>query len=93
MVWPQFVADNFGLQRAQGRGSLLALGDGEHQVRIDLIEWLEPRLPEDVLRADDSPPRIVAIRTGNVLAAYEALRARGSVLGSRVQSLETRESS
>ena len=25
VVWPQFVADNFGMKRAQGRGSLLGL--------------------------------------------------------------------
>jgi catechol 2,3-dioxygenase-like lactoylglutathione lyase family enzyme len=60
VVWPQFVADNFGMKRAQGRGSLLGLDAGETQVRIDLIEW-----------------RIIAIRTKNVVAAYEALRARG----------------
>ena len=79
IVWPQFVADNFGMKRAQGRGSLLALGDGETQVRIDLIEWLEPRElpPAERASADDRPPRIVAIRTKNVLAAYRALRARG----------------
>ena len=41
VVWPQFVADNFGMKRAQGRGSLLGIGPEEHQVRIDLIEWLE----------------------------------------------------
>jgi catechol 2,3-dioxygenase-like lactoylglutathione lyase family enzyme len=79
VVWPQFVADNFGMKRAQGRGSLLGLDAGETQVRIDLIEWLEPRdLPADQRPSpDERPPRIIAIRTKNVVAAYEALRARG----------------
>lgn len=79
VVWPQFVADNFGMARAQGRGSLLALDDGESQVRIDLIEWLEPREAPaaEPASSDARPPRIVAIRTRNVAAAYDALRARG----------------
>jgi catechol 2,3-dioxygenase-like lactoylglutathione lyase family enzyme len=129
VVWPQFVADNFGMRRAQGRGALLGLDAAPTQVRIDLIEWLEPRdLPAaERPSSDERPPRIVAIRTRNVVAAYEALRARGiefvrepfhpdpklgveavvcctdpdgliielieykpGVLGSRVESLETR---
>ena len=129
VVWPQFVADNFGMRRAQALGALLALDDADAQVRIDLIEWLEPReLPAaERPSSDERPPRIVAIRTRNLVAAYEALRARGiefvrepfhpdpklgveavvccvdpdgliielieykpGVLGSRVESLETR---
>lgn len=74
VVWPQFVADNFGLERAQGRGCLLALADSDTQVRLDLIEWLEPgKRPS----TEEHPPRIVAIRTSNVDAAYDALRAKG----------------
>ena len=73
VVWPQFVADNFGMARAQGRGALLALEDEASQVRIDLIEWIEPRH----VASQDGPPRIVAIRTKNVVAAYETLSARG----------------
>lgn len=129
VVWPQFVADNFGMRRAQGRGALLALADAETQVRLDLIEWLEPcEAPLDERpTADERPPRIVAIRTRGVDAAYEDLKAKGipfirepyhpdpelgveavvcckdpdgliielieykpGVLGSRVESLETR---
>lgn len=79
VVWPQFVADNFGLKRAQGRGSLLGISSAEMQVRIDLIEWIEPRDSPAAERpsADERPPRIVAIRTKNLAAAYETLRARG----------------
>jgi catechol 2,3-dioxygenase-like lactoylglutathione lyase family enzyme len=73
VVWPQFVADNFGMERAQGRGALLALEDEASQVRIDLLEWIEPRETERI----GGPPRIVALRTKNVVAAYEALTARG----------------
>ncbi len=44
VVWPPFVAANFGMKRAQGRGALLAIGPEEHHTRLDLIEWLEPKL-------------------------------------------------
>ena len=77
VVWPDYVAVQFGLERAQGRGALLALGDGELHTRLDLIQWLEP-----AARFPDTPfartaPRILAIRCENVRAAYEDLRARG----------------
>ena len=79
VVWPDFVAENFGMTRAQGRGALLALGPEPHHVRLDLIEWLEPRWegpPRDV-PIGERVPRIIAIRTRNVRAAYEDLSARG----------------
>ena len=49
VIWPDFVADNFGLKKAQGRGCLLGLGDDyqPNQTRLDLVEWLEPRLHDD----------------------------------------------
>jgi len=77
--WPQFVADNFGMKRAQGRGSLLGLSSDEAHVRLDLIEWLEPREAPLAERptADERPPRIMAIRTKGVVAAYEELSAQG----------------
>jgi catechol 2,3-dioxygenase-like lactoylglutathione lyase family enzyme len=78
VVWPPEVAENFGLAHAQGRGALLALGPEEHHVRLDLIEWLEPRWegppPGPV---GERVPRVIAIRTRNVRAAYRALSARG----------------
>ena len=77
VVWPDYVATQFGLEHAQGRGALLAIGDGELHTRLDLIEWLEP-----VARFPDRPeattaPRIIAIRVENVRAAYEDLQRRG----------------
>lgn len=77
VVWPDYVATQFGLERAQGRGALLALGDEALHTRLDLIEWLEPEA-----RFPDTPqartaPRIVAIRVENVRAAYADLRGRG----------------
>jgi catechol 2,3-dioxygenase-like lactoylglutathione lyase family enzyme len=77
VVWPAFVATNFGLERAQGRGALLALGDEALHTRLDLIEWLEPeaRFPDTPLAR--TAPRIVAIRAENVRAAYADLRDRG----------------
>jgi catechol 2,3-dioxygenase-like lactoylglutathione lyase family enzyme len=77
VVWPDYVATQFGLERAQGRGALLAIGDGERDTRLDLIEWLEPvaRFPDTPLAT--TAPRIIAIRVENVRAAYRDLCARG----------------
>ncbi len=79
VIWPALVAENFGLRRAQGRGALLALGPEPHHVRLDLIEWLEPRWegPRSDVPIEERVPRVIAIRTRNVRAAYEALCARG----------------
>ena len=79
IVWPDFVAENFGMKRAQGRGALLALGPEPHHVRLDLIEWLEPRWegPRADVPIEERVPRIIAIRTRNLRAAVEELRARG----------------
>ena len=79
VIWPPEVAENFGMARAQGRGALLALGAEEHHVRLDLIEWLEPRWegPARAVPAAERVPRIIAIRTRNVRAAYRALSQRG----------------
>ncbi len=78
IVWPDYVATNFGLDRAQGRGALLALGDGPDHTRLDLIEWLEPRWERpDPADAHTRVPRIIALRTRNARAAYDALRAEG----------------
>ena len=74
VVWPEMVARNFGMPAAQGRGALLGIGDGPEHTRLDLIEWLEPvALPP----ATGGPPRIIALRTENVQAAYADLSARG----------------
>jgi len=77
VVWPDYVAAQFGLDRAQGRGALLALGAGELHTRLDLLEWLEPLAVFPDTPPATSAPRILAIRTENVRAAYEDLRARG----------------
>ena len=78
VVWPDYVATQFGLARAQGRGALLALGDGPDCTRLDLIEWLEPAPePPSPLPVSERTPRILAIRTRGVRAAYEQLRTQG----------------
>jgi len=79
VVWPEFVARNFGLKRAQGRGALLAIGEGPEHTRLDLLEWLEPRqaVPESQPPIDERVPRIIALRTRNARAAYDDLRSRG----------------
>src|SRR6185436_19505310 len=77
-IWPDYVAQNFGLERAQGRGALLGIGDGPLETRLDLIQWLEPlaRFPDPAQLATTAP-RTIAIRTQNVRAAYEDLLERG----------------
>jgi len=73
VVWPDYVGTQFGMKRAQGRGALLAIDGGEFHTRLDLIEWLEPRW-----QGYEGPvPRIMALRTKNVRAAYDDLRAQG----------------
>ena len=73
VVWPDYVATQFGMEHAQGRGALLAIDDGEFHARVDLIEWLEPRWEG----YQGEVPRILALRTRNVFAAYEDLRSKG----------------
>ena len=79
VIWPDFVARNFGLKAAQARGALLAIGEGAEHTRIDLLEWLEPRLVDSQasLPIDERVPRILALRTRNVRAAYDDLRRQG----------------
>ncbi len=62
----------------KGRGALLALGEGPLHTRLDLIEWLEPAPdPPPARPLEERAPRIVALRTRNVRAAWAELRRRG----------------
>lgn len=78
VVWPSYVGENFGMRAAQGRGALLGLGESEHHTRLDLIEWLEPRWenPNDP-PSPSRVPRIMALRTRNLRAAYRDLKGQG----------------
>jgi catechol 2,3-dioxygenase-like lactoylglutathione lyase family enzyme len=78
VIWPSYVGENFGLDKAQGRGALLALGETEHHTRIDLIEWLEPVWQNpDATPSSTRVPRVMALRTRNLRAAYDDLRSQG----------------
>ena len=78
VVWPPFVAENFGMRKAQGRGALLALGPGPEHTRLDLIEWLEPAYDPPPGRPwSERVPRIIALRTRNISKAVAELRTRG----------------
>jgi len=79
VVWPDFVARNFGLKRAQARGALLAIGEGAEHTRLDLLEWLDPKLvdPEKHVPIEERVPRIIALRTRNARAAFADLSRRG----------------
>jgi catechol 2,3-dioxygenase-like lactoylglutathione lyase family enzyme len=89
VVWPDFVAGNFGMRKAQGRGALLALGTGPEHTRLDLIEWLEPAYdPAPAKPWSERVPRILALRTRNLRAAYAELRARGIEFLTEPRSLD-----
>lgn len=79
VVWPPMVAENFGMRAAQGRGALLGIGDGPDHTRLDLIEWLEPRWagPDPGGPGREPIPRVIALRTRNVRAAYTDLLQQG----------------
>lgn len=77
VIWPDYVATQFGLERAQGRGALLAVGDGELHTRLDLLQWLEPEAAFPATPAATTVPRIIALRVQNVRAAHADLRAQG----------------
>ena len=78
VIWPSYVAQNFGLSAAQGRGALLGLGESEHHTRLDLIEWLEPRWDNpDARPSSRRVPRVMALRVRNLRAAYHDLRRQG----------------
>ena len=79
VVWPDYVATQFGMREAQGRGALLALGPEAHHTRLDLIEWLAPRYPspEAAIPLEARMPRILALRTRNVREAHRELSGRG----------------
>lgn len=87
VIWGDLVARNFGMPVAQGRGALLGIGDGELETRLDLIEWLDPKLdPPLPGPIEERVPRIIALRTDNVQAAYDDLSARGIEFVSKPQS-------
>ena len=79
VIWPEFVARNFGMLRAQARGALLAIGEGPEHTRLDLLEWIEPALvdPQASAPLAERVPRIIALRTRNARAAYEDLSRNG----------------
>jgi len=79
VIWPDYVARQLGLAEAQGRGALLAIGEEEHHTRLDLIEWLAPRHRDPALAipVERRIPRIIALRTHDVRAAWRELSARG----------------
>jgi catechol 2,3-dioxygenase-like lactoylglutathione lyase family enzyme len=78
VIWPDYVAGNFGMTRAQGRGALLAIDSGPLHTRLDLIQWLEPEYdPVPAKPWSERVPRIIALRTRNVRKAYDDLRAKG----------------
>ena len=78
MVWPDYLAGIFGLKRAQGKGVLVALPNDRGGPMLDLIEWVEPKAVfTDPAEFSVTVARTIAFETRGVLAAYEALSAKG----------------
>ncbi len=78
VVWPDFVATIFGMNRAKGRGVLMVLPEDRHGPMIDLIEWVEPKADfPDPARRRDEVPRIIAFRCRDVEEAHRDLTAKG----------------
>lgn len=79
--WPEYVGSNFNMKAgAQGRAVQLILPDAhELQTRIDLIQWLEPEWVDvnDQLPAEQHMPRVMALLTSNIQAAYQSLLDAG----------------
>jgi len=79
--WPAYVGENFNMMSgAQGRAVQLVLPqDDELQTRIDLIEWVVPVWEnENASRPPEKKiPRVMALLTSNIRAAYEDLVQQG----------------
>lgn len=79
--WPAYVGENFNMKSgAQGRAVQLVLPqDDALQTRIDLIEWVDPIWHNE--NVDKPPqqriPRVMALLTKNIRAAYEDLLQQG----------------
>jgi len=43
ITWPDYVAENFAMAKAQGNAAQLGLpGRDDYQTRIDLVQWTDP---------------------------------------------------
>lgn len=76
-VWPPSVAENFGMKVASGRGALMAVNLDSVHTRLDLIEWLEPKLAEPSAPVEERVPNLIALLTENAVAAARDLGERG----------------
>jgi len=78
VIWPEFVATLFGLEKAQGRGVLMVLPSDPEGPMLDLIEWVTPKAAfPDPSASGGVVPRIIAFRTQNLPQAVRELTAAG----------------
>jgi catechol 2,3-dioxygenase-like lactoylglutathione lyase family enzyme len=73
--WPDFMGDVFGLTRPKGRGVLLNHPSDPNGPMLDLIEWIQPKLPAPP--SAEVPPRVIAFRVKNVHECAADLKRRG----------------
>ena len=73
--WPDFIGPLFGLTAPKGRGVLMNLPADPEGPMLDIIEWVQPRLPAP--SAGEVPPRIIAFKVKSVHACAEDLKRRG----------------
>lgn len=76
-IWPPSVAENFGMKSASGRGVLMAIDPASVHTRLDLIEWLDPVLPEPIIPVAERVPQLIALLTVNAVVAAEELARQG----------------
>lgn len=79
--WPAYVGENFNMMSgAQGRAVQLVLPqDDALQTRIDLIQWVDPVWQNENSEKplEQKMPRVMALLTKNIRAAYEDLLEQG----------------
>lgn len=73
--WPEYLGNLFGLTKPKGRGVLMNLPADPDGPMLDIIEWLQPRVPP--APEAEVPPRIIAFRVKNVHVCAADLKRRG----------------
>jgi catechol 2,3-dioxygenase-like lactoylglutathione lyase family enzyme len=84
--WPDYVANVFGMKKAQGRGVLMNLPADPNGPMVDLIEWVEPKTqaPKD---DGTTVPRIIAFRVKGVKQAHADLQTKGVKVGELIEPM------
>ena len=55
----------------------MAIDPASVHTRLDLIEWLDPVLPEPIIPVEERVPQLIALLTVNAVVAAEELARQG----------------